>query len=43
MKKVNRMDDALTKIGLYLLLFGFALAMIGLLVMIVGYAMSEIF
>jgi len=42
-QKGGKMADAITKIGLGLLLTGFAVAMIGLVVMFIGYAISEIF
>ena len=37
------MADVITKIGLGLLLTGFAVAIVGLVVMFVGFAISEIF
>lgn len=37
------MADAITKIGLGLLLTGFAVAIIGIVVLIIGFAISEIF
>lgn len=37
------MADVITKIGLGLLLTGFAVAMIGLVVLFIGFAISEIF
>lgn len=37
------MDDVIIKIGLGLLLTGFAFALIGLVVLIIGFAISVIF
>lgn len=43
MQRGDRMADAITKIGLGLLLTGFTVAMIGLVALILGFAISEIF